>query len=413
MPADAEIISVAAFDADVTHGAIWAIAIHRPEVPGRARSGGSWLHIYGGRSSLETALWKATATDCQVLDLTFVPLKLTCTWLMLDGKLQQVFLLSGTDCRVHTYHQDPSTGRFVELTGSNGPPPLPELRDFPSAVVALDIKYLNGSRVVAAGCQNGYLQLSVTNTTTAQRSSPTATSPVSICSLFLDGPLSNVRLFSLRPPSLHGTKSLTSRYSPINTFHPALQNLGSTLESIQHADGLDQQLLDAHLLVGGAIGFASVYSNIMETALDTPCVLPESSHFDSVLCGHTVDLDFDGSAEVLVGTYSNNLLVYKAIADGAAMSTVQNHTSTTTSPCAPLDKYSLEWQKKFAQPIYSIDSGDFNNDGVEEIVMSTMYRVHVLQPNLETAQVKVSAAVDTLKQLKQLQQELSSLLSTS
>ena len=37
--------------------------------------------------------------------------------------------------------------------------------------------------------------------------------------------------------------------------------------------------------------------------LSEPLMLPDSDHYDCVMCGCTIDLDFDGENEILIGTY--------------------------------------------------------------------------------------------------------------
>lgn len=45
--------------------------------------------------------------------------------------------------------------------------------------------------------------------------------------------------------------------------------------------------------------------------LSTSKTLPLSGNFDSVLCSHVMDVDWDGEKEILIGTYGRQVLIYK------------------------------------------------------------------------------------------------------
>jgi hypothetical protein len=45
--------------------------------------------------------------------------------------------------------------------------------------------------------------------------------------------------------------------------------------------------------------------------------------------------------------------------------------------------YQLLWQKSFTHPIYRIASLDLNKDGIEELIVSTQYGVHILQVTIK------------------------------
>lgn len=41
-------------------------------------------------------------------------------------------------------------------------------------------------------------------------------------------------------------------------------------------------------------------------------VLPESCLHDSIMCGMVTDIDWDGTDEIILGTYGRRLLIYKS-----------------------------------------------------------------------------------------------------
>ncbi|KAJ2754024.1 hypothetical protein IWQ56_006551, partial [Coemansia nantahalensis] len=89
--------------------------------------------------------------------------------------------------------------------------------------------------------------------------------------------------------------------------------------------------------------------------------LPGSSREGLLVSVHFDDLDFDGVKEIIVGTVSGAVLIYKAV---------------------PGRGYVLVWKRRFPAPVYGIFSVDINCDGANELVVVTLLGVHVLQPNL-------------------------------
>jgi hypothetical protein len=68
---------------------------------------------------------------------------------------------------------------------------------------------------------------------------------------------------------------------------------------------------ELHLVVTCAIEQAIVYRSIESNGLSSSRVLPLSGNFDSVLCSHVMDVDWDGEKEIIIGTYGRQVLIYK------------------------------------------------------------------------------------------------------
>lgn len=68
---------------------------------------------------------------------------------------------------------------------------------------------------------------------------------------------------------------------------------------------------ELHLIITCAIEQAIVYRHIEANGLTTSRALPLSGSFDSVLCSHVMDVDWDGEKEILIGTYGRQVLIYK------------------------------------------------------------------------------------------------------
>ena len=72
----------------------------------------------------------------------------------------------------------------------------------------------------------------------------------------------------------------------------------------------------------------------------------------------------------------------------------------------PEEQYALRWSREFAHPIYALECGDFNQDGVDELVVNTLHGVHILQPDLEAAADKVMLSVAKLQELDSLREHV-------
>ena len=87
------------------------------------------------------------------------------------------------------------------------------------------------------------------------------------------------------------------------------------------------------------------------------------------------------------------------------LSGADRHYRTTERPGArtSTDSRLLEkWQRDVPHPVFGIVSGDFNHDGVNEMVVVTQYGVHVFRPDYRE---EASRFAKTLHALKTLQPE--------
>ena len=74
--------------------------------------------------------------------------------------------------------------------------------------------------------------------------------------------------------------------------------------------------------------------------------------------------DFDGKEEILIGTYGEELLVYKSSAE------------------IPME-WTLKFSKSLNNPIHAIFQADLTNDGMKELCIVTLKTVIVLQHDVE------------------------------
>lgn len=184
----------------------------------------------------------------------------------------------------------------------------------------------------------------------------------------LDGPVMVVKL------AMAGIADV----SQIPQHRRALNHCASNTESPLH--GL-------HLLVGGGIGFGAVFERVADDALRSPLFLDGSDEHDTVTCMTSADLNWDGQAEILVGTFDCRLLVY-----GSSGSSDGNMR--------------LLWQRRFPHPVYDVVVGDYDEDGAAEIVVVTLYGVHVLYASVDGAAAAASDVAKLLGEIGELEEEL-------
>ena len=263
-----------------------------------------------------------------------------------------------------------SEDRRATFSFEHYPSPIPQLNTLGSAPLSLTTSNCvsggAGSSVLGVGCRNGTLHVFQTDYNTSPNSGQG-----------------------------FGKKQVDSLNGPL-----------PTLEIVEN--GLDN--LD--VVVGGALGFAAVYHDITNTGLDAqdPVILPKSRLYDSVLCSHVADLSWDGCQNIAIGTYGQELLVYEKIKEGQGLREKKDHStlfdSSVDATGEGSGQYRVKWQRTFAHPLYSIDTGDFNQDGVDELVVNSLRGIHILQPDLEAAADKILLEVSRFSELKELSSAL-------
>ncbi|CAG8502608.1 2575_t:CDS:10 [Acaulospora morrowiae] len=297
-----------------------------------------------------TCMEKATfnITEKRLFDLHFTPMQLSHTKIKVDGEIRVGILLCGTDEAVHLYLENNTPLGWEEQSIQDYFPLFASLK---ANILSLEIKEINDLKILAAGCQNGMLYMSIMklNSETGEYEQFEEHSSVALFS-----PITSVLVFS----------SSTSKINP---------------------GGI-------HMLVTCAVEQAIVYRNIDKHSLTYPMYLEECTKYDSVLCSHVMDVDWDGKNEIIVGTYGRELLIYKQI--------------TNEDPNDPIS-FELLFQKSFSYPIYRITGIDLNQDGIEELIVVTQYGTHILQPNLDAAKEELLLALKNLELLRQERKAIS------
>ncbi|WAR18243.1 KPTN-like protein [Mya arenaria] len=436
IPGEAEIVSVDAINKCLHgDGLIIGITFWKTE----ENEWKQFLHLYSATQPGDEFCLESVAQGCQSLELNFMPFHLTHSEIIVDGMLETVFLLSGSDCRVHLYREVNNQHRFQEADSDHL---FPELKDLPSVVMWLDIHYYddNKRRITVTGHQDGLLNVSFVNVQTREVDHQ--------YKVEFDNPVTYVVTFSLtntvpRPSFLPGE---TSTYDHIPKHKPSVPEL--------------------NILILSALIPATIYRDVLRHGLRDPIFLPDSNKFDALLTGCIIDIDFDGENEILVGTYGQKVLAYKmnssriprlhkssstpdtdldfvnsAMAEmSTSLSKNRHHSSEeeygtylnsdsiarrvrsqenlsasltsdadysplstskdtviasklSTSPLKSLrqspsrdvlgeSSCRLLWQRGFPCPVMGINKMDIMGDGMEDLVIVTLKGLHILQPDL-------------------------------
>ncbi|XP_064557090.1 KICSTOR complex protein kaptin, partial [Zonotrichia leucophrys gambelii] len=106
---------------------------------------------------------------------------------------------------------------------------------------------------------------------------------------------------------------------------------------------------------------------LLKRGLAEPLVLPGSRGSDAVVCAKVTDVDFDGAAEILLGTYGQELLCYKYFG----------------SDSGGFGQFRPLWWRRFPSPLLALEPLDLTGDGLWELAVVCLGGLHVLQHSLE------------------------------
>ncbi|KNE54278.1 hypothetical protein, variant 1 [Allomyces macrogynus ATCC 38327] len=318
------------------------------------------LHIYGART-VETTLERklfALAADCQIIPLDYAPLHVShleyaaygtssrmgahlfrrFTRIADEGKEVMAIAVCDEDGFIHVYTEVPSTRKFVEIEGI----PPPASSDPPSAAMftsSLEAQ-VNDQSVRFTVIAYGSGQLTVT----------------------LDWRDSETHHFD---PSRRRVLSEPLCFTPITSV-TWFEDAGRV-----------------HLLVSPACEPAFVLLNVSQlaagedkdtTSLTATCsraTLPLSDRFDSVVSAAVGNVLWNGSTQIVLGTYGQRLLLYDW----------DKETSL----------FHLVSMNKTAYPVLALYLTDINHDGVLELIAVSLFGIHVYQHDLDHVRARVEA----------------------
>lgn len=329
IPSGAEIISIDAFNrSKIGDDFVIGVTIIKSAESG---SPGQYLNIYSSDwDSIDCRQFELEnlAQSCFSLPLEFVPYQLS----HCEVEDVTVWLLGGSDKRVHIYGEDKAKHMYQEVNPSEI---LPEFVDgFPSVPLWTDMLVLDNTRVTATGCECGLLVV-----TTLKIGMPD-----SMKSWYkeFDGPLTCTKLFSVTPPVIDVPFCLKS-------------NIDQSEQTTKNP---------LHLCVTHSLGSSEVFHDILENGLSQVTQLPQSNTHDMAVTVCMADIDLTGEHRLVLGTYGQELLVYKKVENSC--------------------DWELEWSRSLPAPVLGIRWVDMTGDGLRELVVITTKGVQVLQNQLDT-----------------------------
>jgi len=101
--------------------------------------------------------------------------------------------------------------------------------------------------------------------------------------------------------------------------------------------------------------------NVVSSGLKSPSKLEGSASGDAVLCGLVADINLDGKAELLLGTYGKELLVYRCKEEE------KEH------------RWQLTSRHSVPHPVHGLLYHDVTGDGARELIILTPKGLHVFQ----------------------------------
>ncbi|XP_030757029.1 KICSTOR complex protein kaptin-like [Sitophilus oryzae] len=351
IPSGAEIISLDAFNkSSVNNELVIGITIIKNSNDSNTLE--TFLNIYSQLEDHADFDIENIAQNCLTVELSFIPYKLMHTYLITwkDNKIlskEIVFVLSGSDNLVHIYHENTAEHVYKELDSKER---FPEFSKTPSPVVWIDICHINNytERVTAFGCECGYVKLLKVNTTSDKL--------VYNFSTRFGNYISNVYLYLERDSK---NSEELARIIP---------------KSILSERKETRPVLN--LVVVNSILPPILFCDVLKYGLSNYVTLPRHDDTTVFTCCIVADIDFDSYKEILVGTSSEQILLYK------------------------YDKKETQWfleELKFISgPILSMKYIDISGDGVKELVIFSMKGLHILQHDTNNIQRKLCEKIEKL-----------------
>ncbi|KAG0197533.1 hypothetical protein BGX28_008995 [Mortierella sp. GBA30] len=439
------------------------------------------LRCYGantfGTSVRELLLQIPDTTDIQTIPLAWAPTKIIHAPLKNDP-FDMGILVASSDSSVHLFVQDRSSDSAKGVIEEQ---PIeshfPVLASFSYCENCLVIKDYATCRIVAAGTQNGTLNVGIIprNPQTLQLRRDQAKSHTVV----LFAPITTLTVYTSRVQTERNQRKFRRRHKVNDDEEMDKQSESKGKSQDQRAsvdnDDTEEEDEGIHLLVTCAIEQVLIYSDINKHGLSRRSDLAECSYHDSILAAHIMDADWDGRNEIMIGTYGRQLMVFKELPSTSPSSpfsarqelysvpssglgsmgsrsygndsypptypqqhsqysnhqkhkphhqqqqhqqqqridlqrnnnpsghNTHMHTPATTLQCC------MTWNRRFASPVYGISSADLNDDGLEELVITTLNGVSFFLPDPTAAKQRLARAVARMQEIEQMKLTLEKL----
>lgn len=200
---------------------------------------------------------------------------------------------------------------------------------------------------------------------------------------------------------------------PTNKKPFDISDMFEDLEPLVSWDDVDQEV---RMVATGMVGYGICYFNVQSPSdrpLDHSEFLAQSDETDSLTCCLVADLNSDGHNELLLGSYSGDVLVYGE-QDVSTSVARHNNFQPKTPDLLSLNAdeqddeertYEFKSQLSFSQPLNALGSCDLTNEGVQSIVVCSLFGLHVLQPSLDQIRLSAIEGLRTLEEIRNTETE--------
>ncbi|KAI9217845.1 hypothetical protein BC828DRAFT_408132 [Blastocladiella britannica] len=315
-----------------------AVAFREEDQAGSTSEPKSALHVYGALtvgSSIERKLF-GLVNDVQVIPIDYAPMQIGHIEIHTETHEPLALVVSDQRGQIHLYGESTSNRKFIKLAIKDHFPLLPQI-DMPLTVFA--IHELDQIRLFALGYASGEVHIVVDIRNEATH-------------IF-------ERSQQYMLPYLYLYTPITSLTFLDRQGHPLQLVITPSAEPT-----LVVTLPSAATLAAG---------NLAPDIGDDPATvqeLPQSDVFDTVLCSRVMPVLWNGRAQVLLGTYGQRILLFD---------------------CDPTTgDWELVAVKKMAYPVHNLVCSDLTGDGVRELVVISMFCVHVLQYDMKKVERHVA-----------------------
>jgi hypothetical protein len=354
----------------------------------------------------------------QSMPISFIPYKLAHARAYVNGKDRMLFLLCGGDKKIRAFYKSESSGRVFEVQIDAFSPMLMNMNQI---TLELEIEYFNDKRYIVAGNADGILHVGIAPILFSRRIDIQNEKHYT---LNLFSPISSLHLYTTwTVEALNQSKYTILRKenhneNQINNGQNSNNNNDSNKKNelnlvVTCGIGVAYVIKSLETIESESTAFSSATEkhNINNTLIKRKIKLPESDKYNTLLCCTSMDVDFDGRNEILIGSYSQDLLIYKENINIDDDEEKEDEDKGDGNEESSLDKsncFDMIWQREFAFPLYDIYVGDFNMDGLLELVIITMFGIHILQYNLEKAKKRclyILRLIDEIKIMKEVLEE--------
>ncbi|KAG0260508.1 hypothetical protein DFQ27_003490 [Actinomortierella ambigua] len=387
-----EVVSIDAYESACQGGyrVVMSIAIARAEESNTQFE----MLFYGARTCAKTVMDHILSFPCtddiQRIPIGWAPTKILHVPLTMDLS-KMAILVGGGDTKVHNFIKDDG-GNITEQPIEDYFPALATFQHSHNCILSMDVRDYPAFRVIAAGTQNGTLNVAIIPRD--QATNELQHDKARNHSVILFSPITSLAIYTSR------VRAMDAQGKAVHRDRRDLEPDDASTEEDRLNSSLDEDKTedDVHLLMTCAIEQAWVYTAINRNGLAKRSEIAACGHHDSILTSYVMDIDWDGENELVIGTYGRQLMVFKQV-HGYFV-----HQATTTSD-API-RYELYWNRRFAYPVYGISSADMNSDGVEELVVTTMYGISFFQADNTAAKRRLAHAINKMTESERIKLRL-------